>query len=164
MSYEPTNWKTGDVVTSQKLNKLEQGVAGANSGGSFAPDITDPQDGDTLVYNAAQQKWVNGAGGETAGGVFVVHATIDPDAQVPNTLITQETAGEVEEAALSNKAIIICDKDFDDGFAAWYTTACTFSKDETADHLYTLVTSGGPISRTFTADTSDKVFIFVPNA
>ena len=28
MSYEPTNWKTGDVVTSAKLNKLEQGVAG----------------------------------------------------------------------------------------------------------------------------------------
>lgn len=30
MSYEPTNWKTGDVVTSAKLNKLENGVA--NSG------------------------------------------------------------------------------------------------------------------------------------
>ena len=29
MSYDPTNWKTGDVVTSAKLNKLEQGVAGA---------------------------------------------------------------------------------------------------------------------------------------
>lgn len=31
MAYEPTNWKTGDVVTSAKLNKLEQGVA-AGSG------------------------------------------------------------------------------------------------------------------------------------
>lgn len=31
MSYEPTNWKTGDVVTSAKLNKLENAVA---SGGS----------------------------------------------------------------------------------------------------------------------------------
>lgn len=31
MSYEPTNWKAGDVVTSAKLNKLEQGVA-AGSG------------------------------------------------------------------------------------------------------------------------------------
>ena len=31
MSYEPTNWKSGDVVTSAKLNKLEQGVA--SSGG-----------------------------------------------------------------------------------------------------------------------------------
>jgi len=33
MSYEPTVWKTGDVVTSAKLNKLEQGVAGGGSGG-----------------------------------------------------------------------------------------------------------------------------------
>lgn len=27
MAYEPTNWKTGDVVTSAKLNKIEQGIA-----------------------------------------------------------------------------------------------------------------------------------------
>ena len=27
MAYEPTNWQAGDVVTSAKLNKLEQGVA-----------------------------------------------------------------------------------------------------------------------------------------
>ena len=33
MSYEPTNWKDGDLVTSAKLNKLEQGVA--NGGGIF---------------------------------------------------------------------------------------------------------------------------------
>lgn len=36
MAYEPTNWKAGDVVTSAKLNKLEQGVAGAGgTGGVF---------------------------------------------------------------------------------------------------------------------------------
>lgn len=27
MSYEPTNWRDGDVVTSAKLNKIEQGIA-----------------------------------------------------------------------------------------------------------------------------------------
>jgi len=32
MSYTPTNWKSGDVVTSTKLNKLEQGVANAGGG------------------------------------------------------------------------------------------------------------------------------------
>lgn len=32
MSYEPTVWKTGDIVSSEKLNKLEEGVAGAGSG------------------------------------------------------------------------------------------------------------------------------------
>ena len=27
MSYEPTNWQAGDIVTSAKLNKIEQGIA-----------------------------------------------------------------------------------------------------------------------------------------
>ena len=27
MSYEPTQWKDGDLVTSAKLNKIEQGIA-----------------------------------------------------------------------------------------------------------------------------------------
>lgn len=27
MSYEPTNWKAGDTVTSAKLNKMEQGIS-----------------------------------------------------------------------------------------------------------------------------------------
>lgn len=31
MAYEPTNWKTGDVVTSAKLNKMERGIADGGS-------------------------------------------------------------------------------------------------------------------------------------
>ena len=42
------------------------------SGGSFDPTITAPQDGDTLVYDATTQKWVNGAGGG-GGGLMTVH-------------------------------------------------------------------------------------------
>lgn len=26
MAYTPTEWKTGDVITAEKMNKLEQGV------------------------------------------------------------------------------------------------------------------------------------------
>lgn len=48
MSYEPTNWKTGDVVTSAKLNKLEEGVATAGGGG-LTVSIT--QDGEYLLLN-----------------------------------------------------------------------------------------------------------------
>lgn len=33
MSYTPTNWVTGDVVTAEKLNKIEQGIAGSSTGG-----------------------------------------------------------------------------------------------------------------------------------
>ena len=35
MSYEPTTWKSGDTVTSAKLNKIEQGIANAGGGGAF---------------------------------------------------------------------------------------------------------------------------------
>ena len=31
MAYEPTTWKSGDVVTSAKMNKLEKGVTDANA-------------------------------------------------------------------------------------------------------------------------------------
>lgn len=34
MSYEPTVWETGDVITSTKLNKLENGLAEASGGGT----------------------------------------------------------------------------------------------------------------------------------
>lgn len=30
MGYEPTNWKTGDVITAEKLNKIEDGVGGSS--------------------------------------------------------------------------------------------------------------------------------------
>lgn len=55
MSYEPTTWDTGDVITAEKMNHLEQGVA---SGGSVA----------TVC--------VNFNGGGIAGSVFlyVTHA------------------------------------------------------------------------------------------
>ena len=34
MSYQPTNWKSGDVISSEKLNKIENGIQSASSGGS----------------------------------------------------------------------------------------------------------------------------------
>ena len=40
MSYEPTVWKDGDLVTSAKLNKLEQGVATSDGGGVFITEAT----------------------------------------------------------------------------------------------------------------------------
>lgn len=30
MSYEPTTWKTGDIVSSEGLNKIENGIASCN--------------------------------------------------------------------------------------------------------------------------------------
>ena len=35
MAYTPTEWKTGDIVTAEKLNKLENGLANVESGGRY---------------------------------------------------------------------------------------------------------------------------------
>ena len=35
MSYDKNTWQTGDVVTSEKLNHMEQGIESASGGGVF---------------------------------------------------------------------------------------------------------------------------------
>lgn len=58
MSYTPTEWKSGDTVTSAKLNKMEQGIA--NSGGSFIITASALSNNHTLdktwqeIYDAAE--------------------------------------------------------------------------------------------------------------
>lgn len=49
MSYEPTEWKTGDVITSEKLNKIENGIA--NSGRVIYQDITITEIEDGAIYD-----------------------------------------------------------------------------------------------------------------
>lgn len=36
MAYEPNTWNTGDTITAEKLNHLEQGVASADSAAAGA--------------------------------------------------------------------------------------------------------------------------------
>ncbi len=57
--------------------------------------ITNPQDGDTLVYNATQQKWVNGA---ASGGVFRVN--IDTNG------VLDKTWEEIRDAYESGKIVV----------------------------------------------------------
>lgn len=45
MAYDPTVWKSGDTITSAKLNKLENGLAEASGGGTG---------GGVLVLNITQ--------------------------------------------------------------------------------------------------------------
>ena len=47
MAYEPTNWKSGDIITSTKLNKMEQGISG---GGIVIPEYS-TTDFETYVCN-----------------------------------------------------------------------------------------------------------------
>lgn len=53
MAYTPTNWANGDVITSEKLNKMEQGIASGGSGSGFYvlhTTITSDEQSGTLSY------------------------------------------------------------------------------------------------------------------
>ena len=55
MSYEPTNWKDGDLVTSAKLNKMEQGIASYN----IIEAIMDNQNFIVTLNKTWQEIWNN---------------------------------------------------------------------------------------------------------
>ena len=104
MAYERTNWQNGDVISSEKLNKMEAGIEYACSLEHEVEDPTDgqllkydaekekfvnsdvpaaietniqnPTDGQTLKYDAASGKWVNGEGGGSTAPL-IVNGTLD---------------------------------------------------------------------------------------
>ena len=49
MAYTPTEWQTGDVVTAEKLNKIESGIEGAGGVLIIEPTIT--HEGDATIFN-----------------------------------------------------------------------------------------------------------------
>lgn len=84
--YEAHKWKIGEEITSEKLNHIEKGIEEAG----LPREITDPQDGQTLKYDAASGKWVNGEGGS---GKLVVNATSEV-----NTTTLDKTWQEIYDA------------------------------------------------------------------
>ena len=83
MSYTPTEWKSGDVITSENLNKLEQGVAAAGGGGGgvLKVNMTWAEDGTTCtldktyaeIYSAFQNGFVIAIDGdETLKALYMV--------------------------------------------------------------------------------------------
>lgn len=64
MSYEPTVWQSGDIVTAEKLNKIENGIV---SGG--LPSVTSTDNGDVLTV--VEGAWAKAA--PSGGGALIVH-------------------------------------------------------------------------------------------
>lgn len=52
--YEPTIWQDGDLITAERLNKLEQGVA--NEQGSAGPGVT-LEEVNAIVQAAVLDSW-----------------------------------------------------------------------------------------------------------
>lgn len=71
MSYEPTNWKKGDKVTSTRLNKIEQGIQGNDTELTSVKEDLQDLDGEVV-------KTVNGIA-PTSGNINV---TVDADAVI----------------------------------------------------------------------------------
>lgn len=67
MSYTPTEWKSGDVVTSEKLNKLENGVAAA---GWLAVHVS-METGDDGTTMTMDKTYAEIAAADQNGPVFV---------------------------------------------------------------------------------------------
>lgn len=53
-SYEPTTWVNGDIITAAKLNNIEQGIANAGGGGS-----SDFSTATMTVTNTVENSFVN---------------------------------------------------------------------------------------------------------
>ena len=54
MAYTPTNWKDGDIISAEKMNKLEQGVAEGGGGGVLLVNVT--KSGGTVVNSASPMR------------------------------------------------------------------------------------------------------------
>ena len=56
MSYTPTSWQNGDVITSAKLNKIENGIANAGGGTNILFATIDTS---TMALDKTWQELVN---------------------------------------------------------------------------------------------------------
>ena len=71
MSYEPTVWVAGDVVTATKMNKIEQGIS-ENSGGSNGLVVNIEEDDGTYILS---ERFSTIADCIESGGMVYVHGT-----------------------------------------------------------------------------------------
>lgn len=92
MAYDPTTWQTGDVITAEKMNKLEQGVANEQVGpqgpkGDTGPEGPQGPKGDTGETGPAGATGAAGA----AAGFGTPTATVDDTSGTP--AVTVQASG-----------------------------------------------------------------------
>lgn len=94
MAYEPTEWKSGDVVTSAKLNKMEQGIENAT-----LPAVTSDDNGDVLTV--VEGAWAK-ASPQSGNDLFIINFTNDES----DNLVCDKTFSQIEDALNNNAKII----------------------------------------------------------
>lgn len=88
MAYEKQTWTTGEVITQEKLNHMEDGIENAYE----LPAVTETDNGKVLGVENGQFGLVNGGSG---GQVMVVPFMREYDGQ-ENTYSTQVTYADIE--------------------------------------------------------------------
>lgn len=79
MAYTPTNWKDGDIISAEKMNKLEQGVAEGGGGGVLLVNVTEGSDGggSTPVVNSASLMRTPGSSSSSTFTVDKTYGEVD---------------------------------------------------------------------------------------
>ena len=84
MSYTPTNWASGDIITTEKLNKIEQGiseVSNINSGSSGIVQgpliVSEASDGLVVVLNKTWQEIYNAV--EAGRAIYLTWDNDEPE-------------------------------------------------------------------------------------
>lgn len=92
MAYEMTDWATGDLITAERLNKMEQGIFDkAEKGDKGDPGATGAQGpkGDKGDAGAAGAKGATGAAGAAGVGVKSLSLTADADGKITGGTLTK---------------------------------------------------------------------------
>lgn len=78
MRYTIINWKTGDVITAEKLNNLEAGVYSANNlKNGVGIDVTDTDNGKTVSFKLGNGLVVNEDDGTIEIGTSIAELADD---------------------------------------------------------------------------------------
>ena len=95
MSYTPTAWETGDLITADKMNKLEGGVQLANM--PELPAVNASDSGKVLTVNT-NGVWVPAA---STGGLLTVH--------LDSNGVADKTTEEILNAYNSGQTVMLID-------------------------------------------------------
>ena len=93
MSYNMTEWKTGDIVTADKLNNIENGIANVSDGVELVINISNPQDAE----------WTPAVSGEMQPTEYY---TVTIDKTIDEILDAMQTGQEIiaKQSILKNNA------------------------------------------------------------
>lgn len=105
MAYTPTVWQTGDTITAEKLNKLENGVA-SGEGGSFLVTAT-PTGQDTATIDKTYNEILTAL---ASGQIPIMNVVVDGEYKASmsfNRVATNKVAFSTTEYMPDDNNIIV---------------------------------------------------------